>query len=43
MLINDSSASGAEALAASLNEQLNAPLIGITTYGKGTVQKPISW
>lgn len=39
VLINKSSASGAEVLAAALNEQLNAPLIGDTTYGKGTVQK----
>ena len=39
VLINKSSASGAEVLAAALNEQLNAPLIGQTTYGKGTVQK----
>lgn len=39
VLINRSSASGAEVLAAALNEQLDAPLIGLTTYGKGTVQK----
>ena len=39
VLINHSSASGAEVLAAALNEQLNAPLIGTVTYGKGTVQK----
>ncbi|MBQ6547117.1 MAG: S41 family peptidase [Bacilli bacterium] len=39
VLINKSSASGAEVLAAALNEQLNAPLIGTITYGKGTVQK----
>lgn len=39
VLINRSSASGAEVLAAALNEQLNAPLIGTVTYGKGTVQK----
>ena len=39
MLINKSSASGAEVLAAALNEQLKAPLIGTITYGKGTVQK----
>lgn len=39
VLINDSSASGSEALAAALNEQCNAKLIGTTTYGKGTVQK----
>ena len=39
VLINRGSASASEVLAAALNEQLNAPLIGITTYGKGTVQK----
>ena len=39
VLMNKSSASGAEVLAAALNEQLNAPLIGTITYGKGTVQK----
>lgn len=39
VLINKSSASGAEVLAAALNEQLKAPLIGTITYGKGTVQK----
>ena len=39
VLINKSSASGAEVLAAALNEQLKAPLIGTVTYGKGTVQK----
>lgn len=39
VLINEGSASGSEVLAAALNEQLNAELIGTTTYGKGTVQK----
>ena len=39
VLINEVSASASEVLAAALNEQLNAPLIGTTTYGKGTVQK----
>lgn len=39
VLINEGSASGSEVLAATLNEQLNAKLIGTTTYGKGTVQK----
>lgn len=39
VLINERSASGSEVLAAALNEQLNAELIGTTTYGKGTVQK----
>lgn len=39
VLINNSSASGSEAFSAALNEQLNAPLIGTKTYGKGTVQQ----
>lgn len=39
VLINHSSASGSEVLAAALNEQLESPLVGTTTYGKGTVQK----
>ncbi len=39
VLINEGSASASEVLAAALNEQLNAMLIGENTYGKGTVQK----
>lgn len=39
VLINEGSASASEVLAAALNEQLGAELIGTTTYGKGTVQK----
>lgn len=39
VLINNGSASGSEVLAATLNENCNAELIGDTTYGKGTVQK----
>lgn len=39
VLINGGSASGAEVLAAALNESYGADLIGTTTYGKGTVQK----
>lgn len=39
ILINESSASASEVLSAALNEQLNATLIGVTTYGKGAVQK----
>ena len=39
VLINEGSASGSEVLAATLNEQRGAELIGTTTYGKGTVQK----
>ena len=39
VLINEGTASGAEVLAAALNENYKADLIGITTFGKGTVQK----
>ncbi len=39
VLINNGSASGSEVLAAALNEEYGAKLIGVTTYGKGTVQK----
>lgn len=39
VLINESSASGAEVLASTLNENLNATLVGTTTFGKGTAQK----
>lgn len=39
VLVNEGSASASEVLAAALNEQLGAQLIGTTTYGKGTVQK----
>ena len=39
VLTNEGTASAAEVLTAALNEQLNATIIGETTYGKGTVQK----
>ena len=39
ILMNKGSASGSEVLAATLNENYNADLIGTTTFGKGTVQK----
>ena len=39
ILINEYSASASEALAAALNENLDAKLVGVTTYGKGTVQR----
>lgn len=42
VLINGGSASGSEVLAAALNEEYNATLIGTTTYGKGTVQKVLN-
>ena len=38
VLINGGSASASEILAASLNENLGVELIGLNTYGKGTVQ-----
>lgn len=38
VLVNQNSASAAEVLAAALSEQGNIPLIGVTTFGKGTVQ-----
>lgn len=38
LLIDGSSASASEILAAALNENLKTPLIGSTTFGKGTVQ-----
>lgn len=39
VLMNTSSASASELLAASLNENLGTPLVGVRTFGKGTVQK----
>ena len=39
VLINGNSASASEILAAALNENLDAPLVGQKTFGKGTVQK----
>lgn len=42
ILINENSASSSEIFAAALNENLNVPLIGKKTYGKGTVQKTMT-
>lgn len=39
VLINGGSASASEILAAALNENLGIELVGLNTYGKGTVQK----
>lgn len=39
VLIDGSSASASEILAAALSENINAPLVGVRTFGKGTVQK----
>lgn len=41
ILTNDRTASAAEGLAACLRYHMNAKLIGVTTYGKGTVQIPM--
>lgn len=43
ILINQDSASGAEALSAALNENLDSvvDLVGVTTYGKGSAQKTV--
>jgi len=42
ILVNGSSASASEVLAASFEDNYNSELIGTTTYGKGTVQETIS-
>lgn len=39
VLVNVSSASASEVLTAALHENLNAPVVGTKTFGKGTVQK----
>ena len=39
VLINEESASAAEILASAFNENLNSEIIGVTSYGKGTVQR----
>lgn len=40
LLIDDGSASASEILAGALSESSDVPLVGITTFGKGTVQSP---
>lgn len=42
VLIDGGSASASEILASSLNENNNSELIGVKTYGKGTVQKALT-
>ena len=42
VLTNESSASASEILAACMKEVYKAELVGITTYGKGTVQKSMT-
>ena len=39
VLINESSASASEILALALKESANATIVGVTSYGKGTVQE----
>lgn len=38
ILVDENTASAAEVMATCLREQVNATLVGVTTYGKGTVQ-----
>ena len=40
VIIDDGSASASEILAGALSESADIPLIGLTTFGKGTVQTP---
>lgn len=42
VLIDEGSASASEILAAALNESENVQLIGVTTFGKGTVQEVLT-
>lgn len=40
MLVNGGSASASEILSGALKDQLDTPLVGKTTFGKGTIQEP---
>ncbi|MGF3195797.1 S41 family peptidase [Facklamia sp. P12945] len=42
LLIDEGSASASEILAAAIKENTDAPVIGVTSFGKGTVQRMIS-
>lgn len=39
LLVNENSASASEVLTAAIKENIEATIIGVTTYGKGTVQQ----
>lgn len=43
VVVNGDTASAAEVLTAALKEQLNATIVGTKTYGKGTVQLPLTF
>lgn len=40
LLVDEGSASASEILAGALRDQIDAPLVGKTTFGKGTIQEP---
>ena len=39
LLVNENSASASEVLTAAIKENIDATIVGVTTYGKGTVQQ----
>ncbi len=41
ILVDENSASASEIMASTMQEQYKATLVGVTTYGKGTVQEPL--
>lgn len=43
LLINQNTASASEVLAAALKEYLNVTIVGVKSYGKGTVQVPLTF
>lgn len=43
VLVNENTASAAEVLTAALKENVNAKIVGVKTYGKGTVQIPLAF